>query len=141
MNKVIQDKLVALMREGRDRPESTDWFRVGLGLFYLAALMTDETIDFKKVDREFNRFIYHTLGRGHSIASVLQSMSGEKVMPTIESARFMEAFARHCPEVPLASIPFLLELNLGVAKNISGLDASGLLADWIARQKAAPPEP
>jgi hypothetical protein len=38
--------------------------------------------------------------------------------------------------VPVASIPFLLELNLGVAKNISGLDASGPLADWIARRKA-----
>jgi len=136
MNKAIQDKLLALMREGRDRTESLDWFRVALGLFYLAALMTEETIDFKKVDREFNRFIYHTLGKGHTITSVLQFMSGAKVMPTVESARFMEAFERHCPEVPLASIPFLLELNLGVAKNISGLEASGPLADWIAHSKA-----
>jgi hypothetical protein len=136
MNKAIQDKLLALMREGRDRTESTDWFRVALGLFYLAALMTEEAIDFKKVDREFNRFIYHTLGKGHTITSVLQYMSGQKVMPTVESERFMEAFRRHCPEVPAGSIPFLLELNLGVAKNISGLDASGPLAEWIARSKA-----
>ena len=137
MNKLIQDKLLALMRDGRDRAESTDWFRVALGLYYLAALMTEETIDFKKVDREFNRFIYHTLGKGHTITSVLQFMSGAKIMPTVESARFLEAFARHCPEVPLASIPFLLELNLGVAKNISGLDPSGPLADWAAQQKSA----
>jgi len=136
MNMLIQDKLLALMREGRDRAESTDWFRVGLGLYYLAALMTEETIDFKKVDREFNRFIYHTLGKGHTITSVLQYMSGEKVMRAVESERFMDAFRRHCPDVPPASIPFLLELNLGVAKNISGLDASGPLADWIARRKA-----
>ncbi|MGH8853295.1 MAG: hypothetical protein ACREWI_03345 [Telluria sp.] len=136
MNKLIQDKLLVLMREGRNRQESTDWFRVGLGLFYLAALMTEEAIDFKKVDRAFNRFIYHSLGKGHSIASVLQYMSGEKVMPVVESERFMEAFQRHCPEVPLASIPFLLDLNLGVAKNISGLDPAGPLADWIARRKA-----
>lgn len=136
MNKLIQDKLLALMREGRDRVESTDWLRVSLGLFYLAALMTEETIDFKKVDREFNRFLYHTLGKGHTITSVLQYMSGAKVMPTVESARFMDAFRRHCPEVPPESIPFLLELNLGVAKNISGLDAAGPLADWIARRKA-----
>lgn len=136
MNKAIQDKLLALMREGRDRTESTDWFRVALGLYYLAALMTEETIDFKKVDRTFNRFIYHTLGKGHTITSVLQYMSGARVMPTVECARFMEAFRRHCPEVPPASIPFLLELNLGVAKNISGLEASGPLADWIARRKA-----
>lgn len=136
MNKAIQDKLLALMREGRDRGESTDWFRVALGLYYLAALMTDEAIDFKKVDREFNRFVYHTLGKGHTITSVLQYMSGAKVMPTVESGRFMDAFGRHCPEVPVASIPFLLELNLGVAKNISGLEAAGPLADWIARRKA-----
>ena len=136
MNKVIQDKLLALMREGRDRVEATDWFRVGLGLYYLAGLMTQEEIDFKAVDRAFNRFIYHTLGKGHSIASVLQYMSGEKVMPTVESARFMEAFRRHCPDIPAESIPFLLELNLGVAKNISGLEPEGALADWVARQKA-----
>lgn len=136
MNKAIQDKLLALMREGRDRTESLDWFRVSLGLFYLAALMTEETIDFKKVDREFNRFIYHTLGKGHTITSVLQYMSGVKVMPTVESERFMDAFRRHCPEIPIASIPFLLELNLEVAKNISGLEAAGPLADWIALRKA-----
>jgi len=139
MNKAIQDKLLALMREGRDRTESLDWFRVSLGLFYLAALMTEETIDFKKVDREFNRFIYHTLGKGHTITSVLQYMSGAKVMPTVESERFMDAFRRHCPEIPIASIPFLLELNLGVAKNISGLEAAGPLADWIALRKAEAP--
>lgn len=141
MNTLIQDKLLALMREGRDRAESTDWFRVGLGLYYLAALMTEETIDFKKVDREFNRFLYHTLGKGHTITSVLQYMSGRKVMPTVESERFMDAFRRHCPEVPPGSIPFLLELNLGVAKNISGLEAGGPLADWIAARKAQGPAP
>ena len=137
MTEALQDKLLLLMREAHSRDEATDWFRVGLGLVYLAGLMTKETIDFKKVDRAFNRFIYHTLGKGHSIASVLQFMSGEKVMPTVSSSRFMEAFGRHCPEVPLESIPFLLELNLGVAKNISGLDPSGPLADWVARQKSA----
>ena len=136
MNKVIQDKLLALMREGRDRGEATDWFRVGLGLVYLAGLMTQEEIDFKVVDRAFNRFIYHTLGKGHSIASVLQYMSGEKVMPTVESARFTQAFSAHCPDIPVESIPFLLELNLGVAKNFSGLEPAGPLADWAARQKA-----
>lgn len=141
MNKLIQDRLLALMREGRDRLEATDWFRVGLGLHYLAGLMTQEEIDFKTVDRAFNRFIYHTLGKGHSIASVLQYMSGEKVMPTVECARFTVAFRRHCPDIPPESIPFLLELNLGVAKNISGLEPDGPLADWVARQKALAPGP
>lgn len=136
MNEAVQGKLLLLMREAHDRAESTDWFRVALGLVYLAGLMTKETIDFRKVDRGYNRFIYHTLGKGHSIASVLQFMSGEKVMPTVASARFMDAFRRHCPEIPPESIPFLLELNLGVAKNISGLEAAGPLADWVARRKA-----
>lgn len=137
MDIVIKEKVLALMREGRTRSEATDWFRVALGLYYLAGLMTEAPIDFKQVDRVFNRFIYHTLGKGHSITSVLQYMSGEKVMPVVESARFMAAFARHCSEVPLDTVPFLLELNLGVAKNLSGIDAAGPLLDWIARQKAA----
>ncbi len=136
MDTVTKDKVLAVMREARTRSESTDWFRVALGLYYLAGLMTQEAIDFKKLDREFNRFIYHTLGKGHSITSVLQYMSGEKVMPVVESARFMEAFSRHCPEVPAVTIPFLLSLNLGVAKNISGIDVAGPLHDWIERQKA-----
>lgn len=135
MDSVTQEKLLILMREGRSRAESTDWFRVALGLVYLAGLMTKEAIDFKTVDREFNRFIYHTLGKGHTITSVLQFMSGAKVMPTVESARFLDAFKRHCPGVPLVSVPFLLELNLGVAKNISGLEPEGPLAAWIARKK------
>lgn len=136
MNASTQDKLLLLMREGRGRAESTDWFRVALGLVYLAGLMTEENIDFKQVDRDYNRFIYHTLGGGHTITSVLQFMSGEKVMPTVQSARFMDAFRHQFPDVPLASIPFLLELNLGVAKNISGIGPEGALADWIARSKA-----
>ena len=137
MNPATHDRLLLLMREGRSRTESTDWYRVALGLVYLAGLMTQESLDFKAVDRAFNRQIYHTLGRGHTITSVLQFMSGAKVMPTLESERFLDALARHCPEVPLESLPFLLELNLGVAKNISGLEPEGPLADWIARKKAA----
>ena len=136
MDAISQEKLILLMREARGRLEATDWFRVGVGLVYLAGLMTRDEIDFKKVDREFNRFIYHTLGGGHTITSVLQFMSGEKVMPTVQCARFTEAFQRHCPGVPLVSIPFLLELNLGVAKNISGIGPEGPLADWIALKKA-----
>jgi hypothetical protein len=136
MDAATQDKLLTLMREGRSRAESTDWFRVGLGLVYLAGLMTKDEIDFKTVDREFNRFVYHTLGKGHTITSVLQFMSGENVLPTLRSARFMALFAETCPEVPVDSIPFLLELNLGVAKNISQLEVAGPLHDWLQAHKA-----
>ena len=97
MDAATQDKLLVLMREGRSRAESTDWFRVGLGLVYLAGLMTKDEIDFKTVDREFNRFIYHTLGKGHTITSVLQFMSGEKVMPTVTQAVFWTRFPATVP--------------------------------------------
>lgn len=136
MDTAIKEKVLAVMRLARTRQESTDWFRVGLGLYYLAGLMTSEAIDFKKVDREYNRFIYHTIGGGHSITSVLQFMSGDKVMPVVQSERFMAAFVECCPDVPADTIPFLLSLNLGVAKNISKLEVTGPLHEWIERQQA-----
>lgn len=137
MDTAIKENVLAVTRAGRTRIEATDWFRVALGLHYLAGLMTKEAIDFRQVDGEYNRFIYQTIGQGHSITSVLQFMSGEKVMPVVQSARFMAAFGEHCPQVPPDSIPFLLSLNLGVAKNISGIEAAGPLHDWIEARKAA----
>jgi len=135
MNPQIKEKVLAVMRCGVDREESTGFFRVALGLYYLAGLMTQEALDFKQIDREFNRFIYHTLGGGHSITSVLQYMSGERVVRVVDSKRFMRAFAQHCPDMPLESIPFLLGLNLGVAKDLSKIDVRGPVADWIERQR------
>jgi hypothetical protein len=142
MDNQIRDHVTTITRLGRDAAESLGYFRVALGLYYLKGLMTNETLDFKRIDRDFNRFIYQTVGKGHSITSVLQFMSGEKVLQVIEQKRFIELFAQHCPEVPLETIPFLLSLNLGVAKDISGLPADGPLADWIERQKgSAAPSP
>jgi hypothetical protein len=138
MDTLIKDKILAVTRQGRSRAESTDWFRVAIGLYYLAGLMTTETIDFKTVDRDYNRFVYHTLGAGHTITSILQFMSGRRVLPIVQSERFMAAFAANCTEVPPESIPFLLELNLGVAKNISKLEVDGPLHDWLQAQKRAP---
>ena len=134
---INKDNILAVMRQGRTRAESTDWFRVAVGLYYLANLMTKETIDFKTVDREFNRFIYHTIGGGHTITSVLQFMSGKDVLPVVQSERFMTAFTTTCTDVPPDSIPFLLELNLGVAKNISKLEVEGPVHDWLESQKRA----
>ncbi|MGZ8290276.1 MAG: hypothetical protein ACXW2U_03520 [Telluria sp.] len=138
MDTAIKEKVLAVMRRGQTAADATDFFRVSLGLYYLAALMTSEAIDFKQVDREYNRFIYHTIGRGHTITSVLQFMSGAKVVPVLESKRFLPAFAESCPDVPVDSVPFLLSLNLSVAKKISGIDIAGPVLDWIERQK--PPE-
>jgi hypothetical protein len=137
MDTLIKDKILAVTRQGRTRTESTDWFRVTVGLYYLAGLMTKEAIDFKTVDRDFNRFIYHTIGRGHTITSILQFMSGQRVLPIVQSERYMAAFTATCADVPAESIPFLLELNLGVAKNISKLDVAGPLHDWLQAQKLA----
>lgn len=137
MDTQIKDRILAITRQGRTREESTDWFRVAVGLYYLAGLMTKDTIDFKTVDRDFNRFIYHTVGGGHTITSILQFMSGKNVLPVLQSGRFMAAFAATCTDVPPDSIPFLLELNLGVAKNISKLDVEGPVHDWLEAQKRA----
>ncbi|MDL2355399.1 MAG: hypothetical protein QFF03_09090 [Pseudomonadota bacterium] len=136
MNSVIQENVLAVARAARGRAESLAWFRVTLGLYYLAGLMTPDTIDFKVVDRAYNRFIYQAIGRGHSIASVLQFMSGAKVVAVVDSARFTAVFAAHCPEVPVDTIGFLLSLNLGVAKTISKIDIGGPVLDWIERQQA-----
>jgi hypothetical protein len=137
MDSVIQEKVLAVARAARGRAESLAWFRVTLGLYYLSGLMTPDAIDFKQVDREFNRFVYHAIGKGHSIASVLQFMSGAKVVAVVDSPRFIGVFSEHCPEVPVDTIGFLLSLNLSVAKSLSKLDIGGALLDWIERQADA----
>ena len=141
MDSVIKEKVLAVAQQGHGTVESTAFFRVALGLYYLAGLMMDETIDFKKIDRDFNRFIYHAIGQGHSITSVLQFMSGDKVVPVVDSPRFIGAMRDHFPQVPVSGIAFLLSLNLGVAKNISKVDIGGALLDWIERQPTPAPPP
>ncbi|MYM21568.1 hypothetical protein GTP46_02765 [Duganella sp. FT135W] len=135
MNAQLKEKILAVMHSGVDREESTGFFRVALGLYYLSGLITKEALDFKTLDRDFNRFIYHSIGKGHSITSILQYMSGEKVVRVVESKRFLKAFGECCTEVPLENIPFLLGLNLGVAKDISRIDVRGPVADYIERQR------
>jgi hypothetical protein len=130
-----KEKILAVTRCGTTVSEATGFFRVALGLHYLSGLMTKETLDFKRLDKEYNRFIYHAIGKGHSITSILQYLSGEKVIKVVESARFLRAFSEYCDAVPVDSIPFLLGLNLGVAKDLSGIDVRGPVADWIERQR------
>jgi hypothetical protein len=135
IDNAMQHSILAVARCGMTSAQASGFFRVALGLHYLVGLMTKETLDFKQIDREYNRFIYHSIGSGHSITSVLQFMSGEKVLPVLESKCFIDAFAAHCPAVPVDTIAFLLSLNLGVAKSISGIDPVGPVAHWIARQQ------
>ena len=131
----VQEKILTVTRCGLDVKESTGFFRTAIGLYYLASLMTKEQLDFKALDKAFNRFVYRSIGSGHSMTSILQFMSGAKVVETLESPRFMRAMADHLPEVPVDSIPFLLGLNLGVAKDISKIDVRGPVADWLEKQR------
>ena len=137
MDTAIQERVLQVARAARNRDESTDWFRVAVGLHYLASLVRPEAIDFKVVDKAYNKFIYQAIGKGHSIASALQFMSGAKVVPVVDSPRFMAIFAETCPEVPIDTIGFLLSLNLGVAKAISKLDIGGPVLEWIEKQNLA----
>ncbi|HEU5436180.1 MAG TPA: hypothetical protein VFU95_07170 [Telluria sp.] len=137
MDTAIQERVLQVARAARTRDESLAWFRVAVGLHYLAALVRPEAIDFKIVDKAYNKFIYQAVGRGHSIASALQFMSGAKVVPVVDSPRFTAVFAEYCPEVPIDTIGFLLSLNLGVAKAISKLDIGGPVLEWIEKQNLA----
>jgi hypothetical protein len=131
----LQEKILSVTRCGLDAVEATGFFRTALGLYYLASLMTKEQLDFKALDKAFNRFVYRSIGSGHSMTSILQFMSGAKVVAVLQSPRFMRAMADYLPEVPVDSIPFLLGLNLGVAKDISKIDARGPVADWLEKQR------
>jgi hypothetical protein len=135
LDAALQESILTVTRCGLTTRESTDFFRLALGLCYLATLMTKETLDFKKLDKAFNRFIYRSIGPGHSITSILQWMSGEGVVDVLDSKRFTRALGDYLPHVPVETIPFLLGLNLGVAKDFSGLDVRGPVADWIERQR------
>lgn len=137
MDTSIQERVLQVARAARNRDESLAWFRVAVGLHYLAALVRPEAIDFKVVDKAYNKFIYQAIGKGHSIASALQFMSGAKVVAVVDSPRFIAVFAEACPEVPIDTIGFLLSLNLGVAKAISKLDIGGPVLEWIEKQNLA----
>ncbi|MCE3264746.1 MAG: hypothetical protein K0R43_3825 [Pseudoduganella sp.] len=135
LDAAVQEKILAVTRCGLTAREASGFFRTAIGLYYLAGLMTKEQLDFKALDKAYNRFVYRTIGPGHSMTSILQFMSGAKVVPVLESPRFMRAMADYFPDVPTDSIPFLLGLNLGVAKDISKIDARGPVADWLEKQR------
>ena len=132
LDRNLQNRVMAVARCAKNRPQAIAWFRAALGLVYLDSIMTERKLDFRKIDRDYNQFIYHSLGGGHSITSILQFMSGAKVLPVLESEHFLQAFGEHCSEVPLDKVPILLSVNLGVAKDISGQDCEGPVRDWIS---------
>lgn len=128
----LQEQVINIAKCGKNRPQAVDFFRVALGLVYLDSIMTERKLDFKKIDRAYNRFIYHQIGAGHSITSILQYMSGAKVLAVLESPLFAQSFSAHCSDIPPDKVPLLLSVNLGVAKDISGLSVDGPVRDWIS---------
>ena len=141
LDRNVQSKVTAVARCAGNRPQAVNFFRVAIGLMYLDSIMTERKLDFKKIDRDYNQFIYRSIGGGHSITSILQYMSGAKVLPVLESETFLQAFAQHCDEVPLNKVPILLSVNLGVAKDISGLSCEGPVRDWLSWRARLPESP
>jgi hypothetical protein len=138
MDKVIstevRERILDIARQGKTSDQATGYFRVALGLYYLDGVMVEEELDFKAIDRNVNKFIYQSIGKGHSITSILQYMSGKEVVKVLESRDFLNLFASRFPEIPMQKIPLLMSVNLKVAKKISGLPNEGAVKDWIGWQ-------
>ena len=130
-----QQRILTIARTANNSRQALGYFRLAVGLFYLSEIMVDREIDFDSLHRQYNRFIGESIGTGHSITSVLQFMSGEKVMAIVHSERFMNAFMDNFG-VPFHHIPLMLLVNLEVSKKISKVGIEGPLHRWILDQPA-----
>ena len=130
----VKQKLVNICMYGNNREQAIGFFRLAVGLYYLSRIMVEDELDFKAIDKNFNRFIFDVIGRGHSITSVLQYMSSRKVLWTLESRAFLSLFLDHLPDIPFSKILILLTVNLSVSKKISELPIEGPLRDWLLKQ-------
>jgi hypothetical protein len=130
-----KQRVLNIAKMSNNSKQALGYFRLALGLFYLSEIMVDREIDFNALHKHYNRFISESIGAGHSITSVLQFMSGEKVMPIVHSERFMNAFMDHFG-IPFQNITLMLLINLEVSKKISKIDIEGPLHRWILEQKS-----
>ena len=135
LDSTAQQRILTIARSGNNSKQALGYFRLATGLFYLSEIMVDKEIDFESLHVQYNRFISESIGAGHSITSVLQFMSGEKVMAIIHSGRFMHAFMDHFG-IPFHHIPLMLLVNLEVSKKISKISIDGPLHRWILAQQA-----
>jgi hypothetical protein len=119
---------------GNNKAQSIGFFRVATGLYYLSKIMVEDDLDFKAIDAEFNSFIFHTIGKGHSITSVLQYMSSKKVLWVLNSKSFISTFLNYFSDIPFKNILLFLTINLSVSKKISGLTPEGPVQEWIVKQ-------
>ena len=134
LDETAQQRILAVAKNGNNSKQATGYFRLAVGLFYLSEIMVDKEIDFDALHKQYNRFIGEQIGVGHSITSVLQFMSGEKVMAVVHSERFMNAFMDNFG-VPFHHIPLMLLVNLEVSKKISKVAIDGPLHRWILEQQ------
>ena len=130
-----QQRILTIARTANNSRQALGYFRLAVGLFYLSEIMVDREIDFDGLHRQYNHFIGESIGTGHSITSVLQFMSGEKVMAIVHSERFMNTFMDNFG-VPFHHIPLMLLVNLEVSKKISKVGIEGPLHRWILDQQA-----
>lgn len=130
----VKQKLANICLYGNNREQAVGFFRLATGLYYLSRIMVEDELDFKAIDKNFNRFIFQIIGRGHSITSVLQYMSSKKILWVLESRSFLNLFMDMFPDIPFSKILILLTVNLSVSKKISGLPVSGPVRDWLLKQ-------
>ena len=97
----------------------------------------------KAIDKAFNRFIFDTIGRGHSITSTLQFLGSRKVLWVLESKSFIPTFLNYFSDIPFSKIQILLSVNLSVSKKISSISVDGPLKEWLLKQNTLdqPPQP
>lgn len=132
-----RDKILAVTMHGNNKEQSIGFFRVATGLYYLSKIMVESELDFKAIDKKFNRFIFETIGRGHSITSILQYLGSKKVLWVLDSKSFLTTFLHYFPEIQFSKIQILLSVNLTVSKKISAITVDGPLKDWLLKQSGA----
>jgi hypothetical protein len=137
LDMAAKEKLIAVMMLGNNKAQSIGFFRTAIGLYYLSKIMVEDELDFKAIDKAFNRFIFDTIGRGHSITSILQYMSSKKVLWVLESKSFIPTFLNYFSDIQFSKMQILLTVNLNVSKKISRLTIDGPLKEWLIKQSSA----
>ncbi len=137
LDDATKEKLIAVMLYGNNKEQSIGFFRAAVGLYYLSKIMVEDELDFKAIDKAFNRFIFEVIGRGHSITSVLQYLSSKKILWVLESKSFTPTFLNYFSDIPFSKMQILLTVNLNVSKKISNLSIDGPLKKWLIKQSSA----
>ena len=131
-----REKILSIAVHGNNKAQSIGFFRVATGLYYLSKIMVEDELDFKSIDKKFNRFIFDAIGRGHSITSILQFLGSKKALWVLDSQSFFATFLHYFPDIPFSKIQILLSVNLTVSKKISKIPVNGPMKEWLLRQNA-----